>query len=214
MDVTGLTATRMLAIEAASIVGGSVNGSGHLILTKYSGATIDSGSVIGPTGPTGPTGPVPEATADGRHYTRRNGVWVPLEEQVAADIVKALYTKTQAVVTGGPVGGTAVNLAIMTIPAVIVNSKLEVSAFWNAYTTVAADSYEFWITVDGVTKAIQHVHFIGTNDRQIFSLPSSTFQDIPDGNGVTINVKCIRVVGSGTAVQQYSGLVTATTCPA
>lgn len=52
--VTGLTKDRMLAIEAASVVGGTVNGSGHLVLTKHDGTTIDSGSVIGPTGPVDP----------------------------------------------------------------------------------------------------------------------------------------------------------------
>jgi microcystin-dependent protein len=52
--VTGLTAGRMLEIEAESIVGGAVNGSGHLILTRHDGVTIDAGSVIGPTGPTSP----------------------------------------------------------------------------------------------------------------------------------------------------------------
>lgn len=48
--VTALTAARMAAIEAASVVGGTVNGSGHLILTKHDASTIDAGSVIGPTG--------------------------------------------------------------------------------------------------------------------------------------------------------------------
>lgn len=52
--VTGFTAPRMLAIEAATVVSGTVNGSGHLILTKNDGTTVDAGSVIGPTGPTGP----------------------------------------------------------------------------------------------------------------------------------------------------------------
>lgn len=51
--VTGLTATRMIAIEAASVVGGTVNGGGHLILTKHDASTIDAGSVIGPTGAPG-----------------------------------------------------------------------------------------------------------------------------------------------------------------
>lgn len=46
--VTLLNAARMLAIEAASVVGGSVNGSGHLILTKHDGSTIDAGNVLGP----------------------------------------------------------------------------------------------------------------------------------------------------------------------
>jgi hypothetical protein len=45
--VTGLTAERMLAIEGASVVGGEVNGSGHLILETHDGSLIDAGSVIG-----------------------------------------------------------------------------------------------------------------------------------------------------------------------
>lgn len=52
--VTGLTKARMEEIEAASVVGGLVDGSGHLILSRFDASTIDAGSVIGPTGPTGP----------------------------------------------------------------------------------------------------------------------------------------------------------------
>lgn len=55
--VTGFTAARMRLIEAASIVKGSVNASGRLILEKFDGTTIDAGSVKGPTGPAG-VGPV------------------------------------------------------------------------------------------------------------------------------------------------------------
>lgn len=54
--ITGLTAQRMLDIEAASVVDGGVV-SGNLILTKHDGTTIDAGPVIGPTGPAGPAGP-------------------------------------------------------------------------------------------------------------------------------------------------------------
>jgi hypothetical protein len=54
--VTGLTADRMLAIEAASVVDGDVDGSGNLILTKHDGSQINAGSVIGPPGPQGPIG--------------------------------------------------------------------------------------------------------------------------------------------------------------
>jgi len=54
--ITGLTAERMLEIEAASVVDGDVV-SGHLILTKQDGSTIDAGTVVGPAGPTGPAGP-------------------------------------------------------------------------------------------------------------------------------------------------------------
>jgi hypothetical protein len=53
--VTSLTADRMLAIEAASVVDGDVIG-GNLILTKHDGSQIDAGSVQGPAGPQGPMG--------------------------------------------------------------------------------------------------------------------------------------------------------------
>ena len=43
--VTGLTKDRMLAIEAASIVNGAIDLSGHLILTTHGGTTIDAGIV-------------------------------------------------------------------------------------------------------------------------------------------------------------------------
>ena len=54
--VTGLTAERMLAIEAASVVDGDVDGSGNLILTKHDGTQINAGSVKGPKGDPGPVG--------------------------------------------------------------------------------------------------------------------------------------------------------------
>ena len=54
--ITGLTAERMLEIEAASVVDGEIV-NGHLILTRQDGSTIDTGPSLGPTGPQGPTGP-------------------------------------------------------------------------------------------------------------------------------------------------------------
>ena len=53
--VTSLTADRMLAIEAASVVDGDVIG-GNLILTKHDGSQINAGPVTGPQGPQGPVG--------------------------------------------------------------------------------------------------------------------------------------------------------------
>lgn len=61
--VTGLTAERMIAIEAASVINGGVVGN-NLILTRKNTTTIDAGNVrgpqgiAGPVGPTGPTGPI------------------------------------------------------------------------------------------------------------------------------------------------------------
>ena len=53
--ITGMTADRMLAIEAASVVDGDVVGD-NLILTKHDGTQINAGSVVGPMGPQGPVG--------------------------------------------------------------------------------------------------------------------------------------------------------------
>lgn len=44
--ITGLTAERMREIEAASIVDGTINASGHLILTRYDGTQIDAGDAL------------------------------------------------------------------------------------------------------------------------------------------------------------------------
>lgn len=44
--ITGLTAERMREIEAASIVDGAINTSGHLILSRYDGGQIDAGNAL------------------------------------------------------------------------------------------------------------------------------------------------------------------------
>jgi hypothetical protein len=52
VTVTGLTVSRMLDIEAKSIVDGDVVGD-NLILTKHNGTTINAGNVRGPAGNNG-----------------------------------------------------------------------------------------------------------------------------------------------------------------
>lgn len=54
--VDGLTKAAMEVIRDNVIVDASIDGSGHLILTRYDGTPIDVGNVIGPTGPEGPEG--------------------------------------------------------------------------------------------------------------------------------------------------------------
>jgi len=58
--ITGLTASRMLAIEAATIVDGDFDSAGHLILEKHDGTQIDVGHVADAT--TGAKGMVELAT--------------------------------------------------------------------------------------------------------------------------------------------------------
>lgn len=43
--VTGMTAAAMIAIRDETIIDGVIDGSGHLILTKYDESTIDTGSI-------------------------------------------------------------------------------------------------------------------------------------------------------------------------
>jgi microcystin-dependent protein len=54
--ITGLTADRMLEIEASSVVDARI-ANGELILIQHDGTEINVGSVAGPAGPTGPVGP-------------------------------------------------------------------------------------------------------------------------------------------------------------
>lgn len=54
-EITGLTAARMLEIEANSVVDGNIVVD-DLILTKHDGSTINAGNVRGPIGPEGPEG--------------------------------------------------------------------------------------------------------------------------------------------------------------
>jgi len=49
----------MLEIESKSVVDGSVDENGDLILVKYDESTINAGSVIGPQGEQGPVGTMP-----------------------------------------------------------------------------------------------------------------------------------------------------------
>ena len=64
--ITGMTSAAMDAIAAGVIVGATVNGAGHLILTKEDSSTVDAGYVVGPTGPAGANG---TNGADGNSYS-------------------------------------------------------------------------------------------------------------------------------------------------
>lgn len=54
--VTGFTAERMQAIEDGTVVSGTVNDDGDLILTHHDGSTTNAGNVIGPAGAPGADG--------------------------------------------------------------------------------------------------------------------------------------------------------------
>ena len=81
--VTGLTAARMMEIEAQSIVDGTVTGD-NLILTRFDGDTINAGNVRGPKGDTGATGPQGPIGPAGLNW---KGVWSETTNYVNDDAV-------------------------------------------------------------------------------------------------------------------------------
>jgi hypothetical protein len=96
--VTGLTAARMLEIEAACIVAGAVSlGPGpttdHLILIKHDGSTVDAGNVRGPQGIPGVAGP----TGPGINW---RGTWNPGTAYAVGDGVYYLGTSYRRLVAG------------------------------------------------------------------------------------------------------------------
>lgn len=58
--ISGITAARMLDIEANSIVDGTVDPAGNLILTTHNGVEINAGNVEGPSGADGSSMLIPE----------------------------------------------------------------------------------------------------------------------------------------------------------
>jgi hypothetical protein len=99
--VTGLTAARMLAIEAASIDQAALVGD-NLVLTNHADVVVLNANVRGPAGPTGPTGPtggvatggyvgtLQDAVDDGEAYTDLAGKGlVAMDDYTATDITKS-----------------------------------------------------------------------------------------------------------------------------
>jgi len=78
--INGFTAEHMQAIKDGVIVSAAINGSGHLVFTKYDGSTLDVGSVQGPQGIQGPEGSVEEAPLTGDWYFRKDGAWEIINE--------------------------------------------------------------------------------------------------------------------------------------
>jgi len=113
--VTGLTAARMLAIEAASIVSARLEAF-SLILTKQNGVDINLGNIRGAAGATGLTGPTGPPGADGLNSIPSGFIqafapasstpdgWLECNGQsVAQATYPNLYNALVTLVPGGPV---------------------------------------------------------------------------------------------------------------
>lgn len=100
--IQGLTAPRMLEIEAAAIVAGVVDENMNLILTKHDGSTINAGKVQGDGVPTGGTeGQIIIHTVDGSIWADNFATNV---EQVIKNSTGATLSKGTAVYVSGASG--------------------------------------------------------------------------------------------------------------
>lgn len=100
--IQGLTAPRMLEIEAAAIVAGVVDENMHLILTKHDGTTIDAGKVQGDGVPMGGTeGQIIVKTVDGSVWADNYATNV---EQPVKNNTGATMEKGTAVYVSGATG--------------------------------------------------------------------------------------------------------------
>lgn len=101
--------------DGVSITGASVDGSGHLILTRSVGSPIDAGAVVGPQGPAGSSGnhsTLSNLTADdhaqyhndtrgdARYYTKSQVDTALGGKQAAGSYAAASHTHAQSDVTG------------------------------------------------------------------------------------------------------------------
>lgn len=100
--VTGLTAERMLEIEAASVVDGDVVG-GELILQRQDGSPINAGVVQGPAGSQGPAGPgVPNGGTTGQALVKNSNT---NQDTVWSSITPAVLTPVTTLPTTGLTNG-------------------------------------------------------------------------------------------------------------
>lgn len=203
-EITGFTAARMLEIENNTIVAGQVS-DGNLLLIRGSGASFDAGSVVGPKGDKGDTGGIAEAPNDGASYVRKSGLWAPITDDFSG-LLAGYVKKYSAAVIGGPVGGTAVTLATITVPAVAVDSVLDARAFWTAYNTIVDNTCDFQIKVNGSAKAgISNRHESAVNERRPYAITGiHPLFSLAAGVGATVTVSAVRSASGGSGAGTFN----------
>lgn len=188
--VTGLTAARMLDIEAGSVVDGEVV-AGNLILSKFDGSQINAGSVVGPQGPQGPQGD-----------PGTNGVGVPVGGSAGQLLSKVSGTNYDTAWVSPAVVGIGTSLPGS--PAngdeyILVDSLTAPTYAWRfRYVSGISDAYK-WVFIGGAD-------MLAINDaQQNVSGASGTWLDAPTaGPGMTIPRAGIYRVRGGAKIG-YSG---------
>lgn len=213
--ITGLTAERMLEIEASSVIAGIVIENGHLMLTKHDGSQIDAGSVVGPVGPVGPEGPpsnpsipgeikmwpgsvLPDLAAYGHWVWADGGIYSVAEYPIAAAHIAAAW-KTFGGAQDPGSGNFRVPDFRGLVPAGLDQMPGGVRA--NRMTRAVA------ITLAGKTGEETHVITIAempAHDHAILSFgnpnqPGSGVSGYANGGNATLSASFIEDTGSGTA---------------
>lgn len=183
--VTVFTAARMEAIEGSSVVSGTVNGSGHLILTKHDGTTLDAGDVTGPTGPQGPIGEVTTAELNAA-IAAAHAAGAITETQLATGSVTAVKIGTGAVTTVKVLDGniTADKLASNSVTTIkildgnVTSDKLSAGA---VTVTKIADSAITNAKISSTAAiALSKLATTGTVTATLFSGSGASLTNIPN----------------------------------
>jgi hypothetical protein len=149
--ITGMTAAAMEAIANDMIVGASINGSGHLILTQQDSSTIDAGNVMGPAGPTGPAG------SNGTDGTTASLDYLAVHNPTAADWSNNAH-KIQNVTPGATTGDVAtyeqVALKSGTTFTGYVAPKVVNLTYASTIAIDASQGNHYRVTLTGLTAAL------------------------------------------------------------
>lgn len=116
-----------------------------------------------------------------------------------------------AAVTGGPVGGSAVELASLTIPAQPFAYTLDAAAFWSAYNSDDDEAFSLAIKVDGTTRGkVYQRHTGGSGTRYGYAIPCIELVQVAATTACVVTVVAIRETGAGNLTEQQAGRLVAT----
>lgn len=139
--VTGLTAARMLLIEAASVVGGFIQND-DLILTQFDGTQINAGNVRGPQGIQGPPGSIEVSPAGGDLAGNFPNPVIGAAKVLSSHLANLAVTAGK--IANGAVGTSAIADGAVTAaklaPGVVAESPVQLIP-----TMAGVGSHNFWI---------------------------------------------------------------------